>query len=183
MRTRHPIACGLAALALIAAGCGDDKDSDGKAKASSGDQSAETQESAAPEPTESAKKGTTTPPKDTPKIEIPAGDPPKELVVEDVVAGQGAALGTGMEATVNYVGVSWSTKKEFDSSYDAQPITLPIGAGQVIPGWDEGLLGMRVGGRRKLVIPPDMGYGAAGQPPVIKPNETLVFIVDLIDVK
>jgi peptidylprolyl isomerase len=169
MRTRHLIACGLAALALTAAGCGDDDGKD-KATAASGDQTTDTQQAPA------AQKG-------KPKVEVPDGAPPKKLVTEDIEQGSGKTAKSGDEVTVNYVGVSYSTKKEFDASYGKQPFTFPLGAGQVIPGWDQGVAGMKVGGRRKLVIPPDLGYGAAGSPPVIKPNETLVFVVDLIDVK
>lgn len=171
MHTRNLIACGLAALALTAAGCGDDDEDKGKATASSGDQAADTQSAPA------SGQG------DKPKVEVPAGAPPKKLVIEDIEEGTGKAAKPGDEVTVNYVGVSYSTKKEFDASYGKQPFVFPLGAGQVIQGWDKGVAGMKVGGRRKLTIPPDLGYGAAGSPPVIKPNETLVFVVDLIDVK
>jgi peptidylprolyl isomerase len=178
MRTRHLIACGLAALSLTAAGCGDDDDKDTTA-AKSGDQAAETQ----PEETQADESGgAAAAPKPKPKVEVPAGPAPKKLVIEDVVKGDGATAKAGSEVTANYVGVSYSTKKEFDSSFGKQPIVFPLGAGGVIPGWDEGIQGMKVGGRRKLVIPPDMAYGKAGYPPAIKPNETLVFIVDLLDV-
>ena len=85
---------------------------------------------------------------------------------------------------MNYVGVSYSNGKEFDSSFDAgAPIELELGAGMVIPGWDQGIEGMKVGGRRQLVIPPALAYGPQGLPPVIGPNETLVFVIDLLDAK
>ena len=85
---------------------------------------------------------------------------------------------------MNYVGVAYSTGKEFDSSFDSgQPFPFTLGAGEVIPGWDEGLEGMKVGGRRQLTIPPDLAYGAQGSPPVIKPNETLIFVIDLLSAK
>jgi len=84
---------------------------------------------------------------------------------------------------VQYVGMAWSTRKEFDASWDAgQPYSFPLGAGRVIRGWDQGVAGMKVGGRRILVIPPDLGYGAQGYAPAIGPSETLVFVVDLVSV-
>jgi peptidylprolyl isomerase len=116
-----------------------------------------------------------------PKIVVPKGPPPKELKVEDLKEGSGPAAKKGDAASLNYVGVSYSTGKKFDSSYDSgTPIDVPLGEGRVIQGWDQGIVGMKVGGRRKLTIPPDLGYGAAGFPPDIKPNETLVFVVDLV---
>ena len=91
----------------------------------------------------------------------------------------------GRPARVQYVGLAWSTAEQFDASWDsgAKPFDLELGAGNVIPGWDEGVAGMRVGGRRVLVVPPDKGYGAQGQPPSIGPNETLVFVIDLKSAK
>ncbi|MDP9294380.1 MAG: FKBP-type peptidyl-prolyl cis-trans isomerase, partial [Actinomycetota bacterium] len=84
---------------------------------------------------------------------------------------------------VQYVGVSFSTGEQFDASWDAgQPFSFPLGTGQVIPGWDKGVAGMRVGGRRKLTIPPDQAYGTAGSPPSIGPNETLVFVIDMVQI-
>lgn len=115
-----------------------------------------------------------------PVIEIPAGDPPAELLIEDLVVGDGSEATAGMQVNVDYVGASWSTGKEFDASWNrGQPLAFGLGASQVIQGWDEGVQGMRIGGRRKLTIPPHMGYGAAGAGGVIGPNETLVFVVDL----
>jgi peptidylprolyl isomerase len=169
MRTRHLIACGLAALTLTAAGCGDDDGKD-KATAASGDQTTGTQQAPA---TQGGK----------PKVEVPAGAPPKKLVTEDITEGNGKTAKSGDEVTVNYVGVSYSTKEEFDASYGKQPFTFALGSGGVIAGWDQGVAGMKVGGRRKLVIPPALGYGAAGSGGVIKPNETLVFVVDLIAIR
>lgn len=119
-----------------------------------------------------------------PAVEIPAGDPPKTLKIEDVTVGTGAEAVAGKTVRVHYVGVAWSTKRQFDASWDGgQPFEFALGAGQVIDGWDEGVAGMKVGGRRRLTIPPDKGYGAAGSPPAIAPNETLVFVVDLLAVR
>jgi peptidylprolyl isomerase len=115
-----------------------------------------------------------------PQIAKPGGTPPTSLIKKDLVVGTGAVLKPGQTATVQYVGISWSTGAQFDASWDrGQPISFPIGVGQVIPGWDRGVPGMRVGGRRELVIPPAAGYGPQGSPPAIGPNETLVFVIDL----
>jgi peptidylprolyl isomerase len=108
--------------------------------------------------------------------------PPTELVTHDLVEGDGAEISHGDTADVQYVGVSWSTGGEFDSSWDrgAQPFSFPVGAGRVIGGWDQGVQGMRAGGRRLLVIPPHLGYGSRGAGGVIGPDETLVFVVDAL---
>jgi peptidylprolyl isomerase len=114
-----------------------------------------------------------------PVIPKPTGSPPRRLVVEDIVKGKGPVAKRGDTLTMNYVGVLFSTGAEFDASWDrGQPLTTQI-PGQVIEGWNRGLLGMRQGGRRKLTIPPDLAYGATGFPPNIGPNETLVFVIDL----
>jgi peptidylprolyl isomerase len=119
-----------------------------------------------------------------PKVDIPAGAAPAELVREDLVIGAGAEATRGKTVEVHYVGVAWSTKKPFDASWDrGETFDFPLGAGRVIRGWDEGVAGMRVGGRRRLTIPPAMGYGARGAGGAIGPNETLVFIVDLLAVR
>jgi peptidylprolyl isomerase len=171
MRTRQLIACGLAALVLLVVGCGDD-DNDGSGNsAADSTQQADRPNAVAP------------PPKEKPHVTPPEGAPPTELEVEDLVSGQGRAAKAGDEVTVNYVGVGYKTKKEFDTSFGKEPFVFPLGAGQVIPGWDKGIVGMKVGGRRQLLIPAKLAYGAQGRPPAIEPNEALVFIVDLIDVK
>jgi peptidylprolyl isomerase len=115
-----------------------------------------------------------------PKIPTPKGSPPSKLVIKDIVKGKGATLKEGQTATAHYVGVSWSTGQEFDASWDrGGPSPFPIAQGSVIQGWVDGLQGMKIGGRRELVIPPALGYGPQGSPPSIAPNETLVFVVDL----
>ncbi|HEY6203038.1 MAG TPA: FKBP-type peptidyl-prolyl cis-trans isomerase [Candidatus Limnocylindria bacterium] len=119
-----------------------------------------------------------------PSVDIPAGPPLAELVREDLVIGTGAEATRGKTVEVHYVGVAWSTKKQFDASWDrGETFDFPLGAGRVIRGWDDGVAGMRVGGRRRLTIPPAMGYGARGAGGAIGPNETLVFIVDLLAVR
>jgi peptidylprolyl isomerase len=150
-------------LALFAAGCGDDSSTTSSAGETSSGEAAE-----------APKKKT------KPKVEVPQGAPPKELVTEDIEEGSGPAAKAGDEVSVNYVGVNYKSGKEFDASWSrGEPFTFALGSGMVIPGWEEGVVGMKVGGRRQLVIPPELGYGAAGSPPAIPPNETLVFVVDL----
>jgi peptidylprolyl isomerase len=117
-----------------------------------------------------------------PEVPQPSGTPPDELATDDVVVGEGAAAKPGDHVAVHYVGVSFSSGTQFDSSWDrGAPFDFPLGAGRVIKGWDFGVTGMREGGRRTLVIPPELGYGARGMGP-IAPNETLVFVVDLVKV-
>jgi peptidylprolyl isomerase len=118
-----------------------------------------------------------------PPVAIPDGDPPTALVIEDLELGSGDDAVAGKQVTVHYVGVSWSTQREFDSSWDRRsPFAFKLGAGQVIKGWDQGVAGMKIGGRRRLVIPPELGYGNRAVGGVIKANETLVFVVDLLGV-
>jgi peptidylprolyl isomerase len=118
-----------------------------------------------------------------PEIPKPKGAPPKTLQVKDIVKGKGRAAKSGDNLTMQYVGVSYSTGAEFDASWDkGQPFKFQLGKGMVIKGWDKGLVGIKPGGRRELIIPPKLGYGAQGQPPSIGPNETLVFIVDALKV-
>lgn len=119
-----------------------------------------------------------------PVIDIPAGDPPADLVIEDLTVGEGAEAVAGKQCTMQYVGHGWSTKSQFDASWDrGEPFSFRLGAGMVIAGWDQGVAGMKVGGRRKLTIPPDLGYGQRGAGSAIKPGETLVFVVDLLAVR
>ena len=115
-----------------------------------------------------------------PAVTVPEGTPPTELHIDDVVEGDGQIAAAGMLATVDYVGVSWSTGAEFDASWNRNDtFSFNLGAGEVISGWDQGVQGMKVGGRRQLTIPPDLGYGQFGAGGVIGPNETLIFVVDL----
>ncbi len=114
-----------------------------------------------------------------PTIEIPDSEPPPTLETEDIVPGQGKEAKAGDTLEVNYVGVLYATGEEFDSSFERRPFKFELGRGMVIPGWDQGLEGLQEGGRRLLTIPPELAYGEQGAPPVIGPNETLVFVVDL----
>ena len=118
---------------------------------------------------------------DKPTVEIPATEPPVELIIEDEVVGTGPEAVPGKQVAVDYVGVAWSTGAEFDNSYDrGQPLVFGLGAGQVISGWDQGIAGMKVGGKRRLILPPALGYGAQGAPGAIPPNATLIFDVEVL---
>ncbi len=119
-----------------------------------------------------------------PDVTVPDTDAPDRLVIIDDIEGDGDEAKKGQQVTVHYVGVSWSTGKQFDASWDRmEPFQFSLGRGQVIKGWDEGVAGMKIGGRRTLHIPPHMGYGAQGAGGVIKGNETLIFVVDLLGVR
>ena len=119
-----------------------------------------------------------------PEVEFPYGDPPDDLQIVDITVGSGPEAGPGDNVAVHYVGVAYSTGEEFDASYNrGDPLEFRLGAGRVIAGWDTGVVGMKVGGRRQLTIPPHLGYWDRGAGGVIKPGETLIFVVDLIDVR
>ncbi len=176
----------LAALALAVAGCGGDggsKDSAADAAAKQAQTEAGSQPAAAePKPPTAEKVTPTAGEADIakkPKVPKGSGAAPTTLVVQDLIEGSGASVTSGDQISVEYVGVLFKNGKEFDSSWGKRPFAVPIGQGQVIPGWDQGLLGMKVGGRRKLVVPADLAYGAQGSPPKIGPNEPLIFDVDL----
>jgi peptidylprolyl isomerase len=116
-----------------------------------------------------------------PDVTIPDSPPPVDLLVEDLVVGDGQEAQPGDQVSVHYVGVAWSTGSQFDASWDrGEPFEFGLGAGQVIEGWDQGVIGMRPGGRRRLSIPPNLGYGSGGAGGVIKGGETLVFVVDFL---
>jgi peptidylprolyl isomerase len=118
-----------------------------------------------------------------PDVTVPDEQPPSDLELHDETMGDGDEAVAGTAVTVHYVGVSWSTGEQFDASWDRmEPFSFGLGQGQVIQGWDQGVQGMKVGGRRRLTIPPHLGYGASGAGGVIAPHETLVFVVDLLSV-
>jgi peptidylprolyl isomerase len=118
-----------------------------------------------------------------PEVDFPGGEPPADLQITDITEGDGAAAQAGHTVSVHYVGVAWSTGEEFDSSWNrGAPLTFRLGVGQVIAGWDQGVQGMKVGGRRQLVIPAHLGYGDRGAGGAIAPGETLIFVCDLVGV-
>ena len=118
-----------------------------------------------------------------PDVDFPDGPPPEDLEITDITVGEGAEATRGSQVRVHYVGVTHSTGEEFDASYNrGAPLDFPLGQGRVIAGWDLGVAGMKVGGRRRLVIPPHMAYGDRGAGGVIAPGETLIFVVDLVEV-
>jgi peptidylprolyl isomerase len=153
-------------LVLALAGCG-----------GSGDDTAATttpKATATPDNTDVTKK---------PKVTVPDELPPEKLEIEDIVKGKGPAAKNGDKVSMQYVGLTWSTSVEFDTSWDdGKPFPLTLGKGDVIKGWDEGIPGMRKGGRRQLTIPAELAYGAQGSPPNIGPNECLRFIIDLVKI-
>ena len=119
-----------------------------------------------------------------PDVAIPDAPPSYQLETDDLVTGDGEAATAGHIVEVHYVGVSWKTKQQFDASWDrGSTFKFKLGKGEVIPGWDQGVAGMKVGGRRRITIPPMLGYGKRGAGNVIGPDETLVFVVDLIGVR
>ena len=181
----------LALLALAAAGCGGSstKPADIPSGNASTQAQADTQTDTTATTTTTSSKGSARAPlvsptkdlKKKPRIPKQPGDAPSQLVVQDIVKGKGAKAADGKVLTVRYVGVRFRDNQQFDASWERKPnsFKFPLGQGQVIPGWDQGIKGMRVGGRRQLTIPGDLAYGAQGSPPDIGPNETLVFVVDL----
>jgi len=117
-------------------------------------------------------------------VKVAGGEPPAGLQVDDLEVGTGPEATAGTTVDVHYVGVSWSTGNQFDASWDRRStFSFRLGGGQVIAGWDQGVAGMKVGGRRRLTIPPELGYGSRGAGGVIEPNETLVFVIDLLGVR
>ena len=119
-----------------------------------------------------------------PEVDFYEGPPPADLEITDLIVGDGPEAVAGQNVSVHYVGVAHSTGEEFDASYNrGSAFQFPLGGGRVIAGWDRGVQGMRVGGRRQLVIPPHLGYGDRGAGSAIKPGETLIFVVDLVDVR
>ncbi|HEV3095337.1 MAG TPA: FKBP-type peptidyl-prolyl cis-trans isomerase [Solirubrobacteraceae bacterium] len=134
-------------------------------------------------PSATAKTPTSGPLASKPAVTIPTGAAPTTLVTKELIKGAGPEAKAGQPVTVNYVGVLYKGGKEFDSSWKrSEPFAFTLGKGQVIKGWDQGVAGMKVGGRRELIIPAELAYGKTGSPPTIPPNAPLVFVVDLLAV-
>ncbi len=174
MRTRTALVSLLALAAASLAGCGGSSTAGGIVTAPSGGA------------TQAAVATTPKPPPalaNKPVVNVPKGPAPAKLVTKDLVVGTGQTAKAGDTVTVNYVGVLYKTGKEFDSSWSRnQPFTTPLSAGQVIPGWVQGIPGMKVGGRRELIIPSSLAYGKSGSGTTIPPNSPLVFVVDLLSI-
>jgi peptidylprolyl isomerase len=186
-KIRLPALVVLLALALAAAGCGGSSKNESQAdkSAEKAEQEAKTQAPIPePKPIDSPKVEPTPGEADIntkPKVPKGTGSPPTALKAETLIEGKGDGIKNGQQATVNYVGVTFKDGKEFDSSWGKgkQPFQFALGSGSVIPGWDQGVLGMKVGERRRLTIPAELAYGAQGSPPKIGPNEALIFDIDL----
>jgi peptidylprolyl isomerase len=165
---KRPMLILVACAAFVVAGCGDDDSST---------ESAGSAESPAAESSDDASS------RSKPKVTVPSGASPKQLEMTDLIEGTGDEAKSGDKVTVQYVGVGYDSGKEFDASWNrGEPFSFTLGASEVIPGWDQGVEGMKVGGQRELVIPPELAYGETGAPPAIGPNETLVFVIDLLEV-
>jgi peptidylprolyl isomerase len=155
-------------IAAVVAACGSSSSSSSSSEASSTAPALPTTPTSGPLSTE-------------PTVTPPSAPAPHTLVKKDIITGTGAEAKAGSNVSVNYVGVLYSDGSKFDASWDRKtPFSFTLGSQQVIPGWEQGVAGMHVGGRRELIVPPELGYGARGAPPKIPPNETLIFVVDLL---
>ena len=187
-RSRLVALLAVAAVALIGAGCGDDDNSGSATTDTATTETQATTPTTPPEP-EAPKARKVKPTAgeadldSKPKVPQGKGDAPTELVVQDLIVGKGTRARSGNTVSVKYVGVLFDDGKEFDSSWKGgkgQTFQFPLGGGQVIPGWDQGVVGMKEGGRRKLIIPAELAYGPSGFPPDIPPNAALIFDIDLV---
>lgn len=165
--SRGPLILSLcAALMLAIAGCGGGDDS-----------------STATDSTTAKSDAISTDLSKKPQVTVPSGPPPKQLEKVEIVEGDGAKAKPGKTVSVQYVGVGYESGEEFDASWNrGVPFPVVLGASEVIQGWEQGIEGMKVGGRRELIIPPNLAYGPTGSPPLIGPNETLIFVIDLLGV-
>jgi FKBP-type peptidyl-prolyl cis-trans isomerase len=188
MRLRIVVLLAVAAAALVGAGCGDDDGGSATTDTAPTETQATQPTTTAEEPPAPKARKVTPAAGEAdldrkPKVPKGKGDPPTKLAVQDLIVGKGTRARSGDTVSVKYVGVLFKNGKEFDASWKGgkgQTFQFPLGAGQVIPGWDQGVVGMKEGGRRKLIIPPDLAYGAQGFPPDIPANAALIFDVDLV---
>ncbi len=177
-----------AALATAVTGCGGSSDSstsstESSASTEAGESSTKSGESSK-ESGESVPKASPNEKKTKPTVTVPKGVSPENFATKEIEEGTGPEAKAGDKVTVQYVGVGYDSEEEFDSSWSRnEPFSFTLGAGEVIKGWDQGVEGMKVGGRRELLIPGELAYGAAGSPPNIGPNETLIFVIDLLAVE
>ncbi len=176
----------VACLALFVAGCGSSDDSSSSSESTASTEATTTESSAPKEESKSgggAKKSAGGE-KTKPTVTVPKGISPNKFATRELEEGTGAEAKAGDQVTVQYVGVGYDSEEEFDSSWSRnEPFSFTLGAGEVIQGWDKGVEGMKVGGRRELLIPGNLAYGPEGSPPAIGPNETLIFVVDLLAVE
>jgi peptidylprolyl isomerase len=180
IRSRVGLALASLGAAVLIAGCGGSSNSN-SSTITVGNQSSADSALAKSAETPAVKTPTSGPLATEPKVTPPSGPAPAKLVVKDLITGTGAEAKAGQPVTVNYVGVLFNGGKEFDASWKrSEPFTFTLGQGKVIPGWDQGVPGMKIGGRRELIIPAALAYGANGSPPTIPPNAPLVFVVDLL---
>lgn len=163
---------------LVVVGCGGDDSSGESSGTGTTATASEEESSAASEAPESSSDGKT-----KPTVTVPKGVSPKNFAIRDLEKGSGPEAKSGDTVTVQYVGVGYDSEEEFDSSWGREPFSFTIGGGEVITGWERGVEGMKVGGRRELLIPGKLAYGAAGSPPNIGPDETLIFVIDLLAVE
>jgi peptidylprolyl isomerase len=178
-RSRAVLVLAVVGAAILIAGCGGSSDSSSSIGVGQENKSDEALVKAGE--TKAATTPTSGPLATEPKVTPPSGPAPSKLVTKDLIVGTGAEAKSGDNVTVNYVGVLFKGGKEFDASWKRkEPFSFALGKGQVIPGWDKGVAGMKVGGRRELIIPSALAYGANGSPPAIPPNAPLVFVVDLL---
>ncbi len=185
IRSRASVAAAALGAAILIAGCGSggsstitvgNENSADNALIKAGESAATTTPTSA-----AATTPTSGPLSKEPTVTPPSGPPPTKLVSKDLIVGAGTEAKVGDTISVNDVGVIYETGKKFESSFSRnEPFTLTLGKGQVIAGWEKGIPGMKVGGRRELIIPPSLAYGAAGHPPTIPANSTLVFVIDLL---
>jgi peptidylprolyl isomerase len=170
-------------VALFAAGCGGSSDSSSSGSTESSE-STGSKESGNSSKSGNPSETTSTAKKTKPTVTVPKGISPKKYAIKEIEEGSGATAKKGDTVTVQYVGVGYDSEEEFDSSWSRnEPYTFTLGAGGVIKGWDVGVEGMKVGGRRELLLPPNLAYGPEGSPPKIGPNETLIFTIDLLSVE
>jgi peptidylprolyl isomerase len=187
LRSRAGLGMATLGVAVLIAGCGSSSSSSTitVGNENKGDnaltKATATTPSTPTAPTATAKTPASGPLSKEPKVTVPSGAAPNTLEVKDLIKGTGPEAKAGQSVSVNYVGVLYKGGKVFDASWKRnEPFTFTLGKGQVIPGWDQGVAGMKVGGRRELVIPAPLAYGAKGSPPTIPANAPLVFVVDLL---
>ncbi len=184
IRSRAGLGLATLAAGILIAGCGSSSSSTSSIEVGSenkADEALATSSGSSSASTATAKTPTTGPLSKEPSVTPPSGPPPSKLIVKEIIVGTGPEAKAGETVTVNYVGVLYKGGKEFDASWKRnEPFSFVLGRGQVISGWDQGVAGMKVGGRRELIIPAPLAYGAKGSPPAIPPNSALIFVVDLL---